>query len=341
MRRQRRAVSDCGGMDWKRFYGEQLARPDGRKAALDAVEHHAGGDPVIQQALLAGGCATFPHVTLRDSAAPIARVVQSILECGKPRVMALGVLHGGTLPMHHREAWAALNNASISAEEVFPRFAGAFVERGVTPTPFGPIADAAVPAGAEFIREDPSLLSGEFSLDLFLALLAAAAQVRGVRPPAVTRLYVSATRSPDGRFHVAQALAQEIRRLIDDDDTVCVATGDLAHIGHGYSTAAEVAALTSDVHALEAMLLPQLQAMNDAAVARRDFATAWAIGTRCRSDQRHLLPVIADLVGPRAAFDLLSFRLSDYAAINGMPPPCCVAAALGVFRPQGIIHGST
>lgn len=321
-------------MDWKRFYREELARPEGRQAALDAIERHAGGDPVIRTALRAGGWASFPHVTLRDSAEPMARVAQSILACGRPKVLALGVLHGGTMPMPLREDWAAMNGASARAEALFPRFAGAFFARGATQTPFGPIADAMTPAGAEFIREDPALLGGEFSLDLFLALLAAAAQARGVSPPAVTRLFVGATRSPGGSFQVAQALAQEIRTLVDGD-TVCVATGDLAHIGHGYSTPAETADLPTDRQALETMLLPRLREMHEAALARRDFATAWAIGTRCRSDQRHLLPVIAEWVGPSAGFELLSFKLSDYAAINGMPPPCFVAAALGVFR-QGL-----
>jgi hypothetical protein len=48
-----------------------------------------------------------------------------------------------------------------------------------------------------------------------------------------------------------------------------------------------------------------------------------------------MLPVIAELVGRKATAQLLSFRLADYARINGVPPPCFVGAALGVFRPAG------
>lgn len=319
-------------MNWKRFYADELLKPAGREAALNALERHAGGDPVIQAALLSGGLASFPHVSIHDSADSIARVVQSIIDSGKRHVVALGVLHGGSLPATCRDAWSSLNSGSPQARDAFPRFAGAFIARGATTTPFGRIDEGALPARAAFIREDAAMLGDEFSLDLFLALLAAAAQASGVRPPAVARVFVSATRSPDGSFEVAQALADEIRQLIDDD-TVCVATGDLAHLGSGYSAAGEVAAIPADRPALLALLRQRIRAQHDAALQRRDFAAAWSIGTGLLNDQRHMLPVIAELIGPAASFELLSFSLSDYADINGVPPPCFVAAALGLFRP--------
>lgn len=321
-------------MDWKRFYADELAQAWGRRAALDAVRRHAGGDAAVRAALLAGGWASFPHVTLRDSAEPIARVAQSIIASGKQRVVALGVLHGGTLPAGLREAWMALSGDASLARAAFPRFAGAFFARGEIATPFGPIAEGVLPARAEFIREDAALLEGEFSLDLFLAVLAAAAQQQGVRPPAVTRLFVCAVRSPDGSFQLAQELAGEVSALVDAD-TACVTTGDLAHVGHGYTAASETAALPADRQVLEAMLRAGIHQQHEAALTRRDFEAAWATGTRWRNDQRHLLPVLAELVGPGARFELLSFSLSDYSRVNGEAPPCFVAAALGLFHRAG------
>lgn len=321
-----------GPMDWKRFYAEELALPSGHRAVLDAVERHAPGDAAIAGALVAGALASFPHVTLRDSADPIARLAQSILETGKEHVLALGVLHGGTMPKVYREGWSALQCGLPEAEKVFPRFAGAFFSHGDATTPFGPIEEGPLPPPTEFMREDAALLAGEFSLDLFAALLAAAAQVRGVRPPALSRLFVCATRSPRGDFAVAQAVASEMRAVIGSG-TVCVATGDLAHVGHGYSSAGEAAGLPDDPGTLEASVRAGIVEQYEAALGRHDFPTAWAIGTRWLNDQRHMLPVIAELARPKATFDLLSLKLSDYADINGMPPPCFVASALGLCRP--------
>ena len=318
-------------MDWKRYYAEELGQPWGRKAAWDAVTRHAGGDRALQAALRAGAWVSFPHVTLRDSAEPLARLAQSIIESGKKRVVALGVLHGGTLPAAYRDAWAALSAESSQAQAVFPRFAGAFFVRGAAATPFGPVDEGALPMQTESVREDAAILEAEFSLDLFLALLAAAAQLRGVRPPAVTRLFVGAVRSPGGSFQLAQTLAREIGALVDED-TACVATGDLAHLGHGYTAASDVAALPDDRRALEAVVRASIDEQCDAALTRGDFAAAWAVGTRWRNDQRHMLPVIAELVGPKARFELLSLDLSDYSQINGVQPPCFVASALGVFH---------
>lgn len=321
-------------MDWKRYYAEELASPRGRAAALGALARHGRGDTHVQAVLQAGGVVSFPHVSIHDAADALARVAQSILTMGAARVVALGVLHGGTLPVAWREAHLALQGTGAQAEQAFQQLGGAWIARGAVQTPFGSVDEGALPACAALLREDPALLCNEFSLDLFLALLAAAAQGRGVRPPPVTRLFVSATRRPDGSFQPAGALAQVVGSMVDAD-TVCVATGDLVHVGNAYTPAAEMAALPADADALQATLLAQIAAMHTAALLQRDQAAAWAIGTRLRSDQRHLLPVIAELLGPSAEAELLSFRLSDYAGINGVPPPSWVAAALVAFRPGG------
>lgn len=321
-------------MDWKHYYADELAQPWGREAVRAAVDGHANGsadDARLSAALQAGAVVSFPHVTLRDSAEPLARVAHAVLGSGRRRVVALGVLHASTLPQALRQAWSTLQGDAAQARAIFPRFAGAFYTRGAVHTPYGTLDDGPAPAPGAWVREDAEMLAGEFSLDLFTAVLAAAAQSRGVRPPAVTRLFACTTRSPDGELHVARALADELRAMVAPGDAVCVTTGDVAHVGHGYTPLEELAALPADRAALEHQVLAGIHEQHHQALVQRDFDAAWAIGTRWRSDQRHLLPVIAELLGQPARYELLSFGMSDYSQINGMPPPCLVAAALGLF----------
>jgi len=92
--------------------------------------------------------------------------------------------------------------------------------------------------------------------------------------------------------------------------------------------------LPADEDGLTAMLGASLRDMHDAALGRHDFETAWDIGTRLRSDQRQILPVIAALLGRGASCEPLALRLSDYAGINDRPRLCFVAAALNLFHPR-------
>ncbi len=342
----RRIPCDNPPMDWKRFYADELASPGGRAAVESALERHAGGDAAVVDALRSGGVISFPHVTLRDSADPIARVAQSILAADARGVVALGVLHGGALPEPHRSDVAEFHRGGPRAAEIFRRLGGAFVERGAARTLFGEVPDGPMdrgltrpsggrsrrsPAAGDVVREDASVLVGEFSLDLFLASLAAAAGRRGVAPPPTTRVFVSVTRDADGSFAAAGAIADAVRPLLESG-AVCVATGDLVHYGNSYTPAGEMAGLPADATSLAARLRPRIDAMHEAALSRRDFAAAYAAGSEIRSDQRHLLPVIAGLVGRGARADVLSFAMSDYAAINGVASPCFVASALVAFR---------
>jgi len=318
-------------MDWKRFYADELASPAGRAAIDAAIERRAVGDATIADVLRRRGVASFPHVTSRHSADPIARVATSILAVGAKRVVALGVLHGGTLPNPHRAAAAEYHGgASSRADAIFERLGGAFVERGPARTAFGDVPDGPVPATSRVVREDAELLTNEFSLDLFLATLAAAAASRGVAPPAVTRVFVSLTRDPRGSFATAAAVADAVRPALDEG-AVVVATGDLVHYGNSYTPSGEMDGAPTDAASLLATFRPRLDAMHEAALARGDFATAYAIGSQVRSDQRHLLPVIAELVGRPARAETLSLSLADYSTINGVAPPCFVASALVAF----------
>ena len=318
-------------MDWKRFYADELAAPHGRDAVSAALARHRGGDPRLRDALRAGAIVSFPHVTLRDSADPIARVVETLLATRARRVVALGVLHASVLPAPF-DAWhASLREGAPDAEAAFERLRGAFVDTSTVVTPLGTLAATPAPTDDPLLRDEPAALRHEFSLDLFLAVLAASAGVHDVTSPDVIRLHVSAVRDPAGGFDTAAALARSIEALLDDD-TVCVATGDVAHLGHGYGPDDETRALPTDEAALTATIARSLHAMHDAALDRHDFATAWDIGARVRSDQRQILPVIAELLGRGARCEPLALRLSDYSQINGQPRPCLVAAALNLFH---------
>jgi hypothetical protein len=91
--------------------------------------------------------------------------------------------------------------------------------------------------------------------------------------------------------------------------------------------------MPEDADALARHFEPRVAAMLAAGVAERDFARAFEMGTsELRSDQRHLLPVVAALLGHGGRAEVLSFRMSDYAAINGVAWPCLVASALVAFR---------
>jgi hypothetical protein len=321
-------------MDWKAFYRDELASEAGRAAIGRALVRHAGGDEALTSALRGGGIVSFPHTTLADSAEPIARAAQSVISAGAARVVALGVLHGGTLPEPHRNDLAELSRGSPRAAELFRRLGGAFVATGAATTPWGDVPCGPVPAATGVMRADAALLANEFSLDLFLAVLAAASRRRAVATPVVTRIFVSATRDPSGSFAAAARVADGVRGLLGDG-AVCVATGDLVHYGHSYSPPEAMAGMPSDTAGLESRFRERVGAMLAAGLARRD-EEAYAMATNeLRSDQRNLMPVIAELTGPGAAANVLSFRLSDYSAINGVAAPCLVASALVAFRPSG------
>ena len=320
-------------MDWKRFYADELADPHGGDAVAAALARHRGGDSRLVAALRDGAIVSFPHVTIRDSADAIATVVETLVASQAKRVVALGVLHGSVLPAPFDEWHRNLRDDTPRGVEAFARLRGAVVDTLAVVTPFGSFEAATRYFVDPLLHDDAAILCHEFSLDLFLAFLAASAREHDVRPPDVIRVYVSAVRDPKGSFDTASSLATAIAKLLDDD-TVCVATGDVAHLGHGYGPADETALLPSSEAELTSMLATSLSDMHEAALAHHDFATAWDLGTRLRSDQRHILPVVAELLGRGARCEALALGLSDYAAINDQPRPCIVAAALNLFQPR-------
>jgi hypothetical protein len=321
-------------MDWKAFYRAELASQAGRAAVEDAVARHPRGDDALTAVLRGRGVVSFPHTTIVDSADPLARVAQSVLATGVARVVALGVLHGGTLPEPHRADVAEFARGSPRADAIFRRLGGAFVESGGVSTPWGAVPAGPVPAATDVVRGDASVLAGEFSLDLFLAVLAAAAAARRVAPPPVTRVFVSLTRDPSGSFATAARIADGVRGLAGDG-TAVVATGDLVHYGHSYTPPAEMSAMPADVPSLERRFRARVAEMLALGLARRDEDAYRMASSELRSDQRNLAPVLAEFLGPGAAAEIRSFRLSDYSSINGVAPPCVVASALVAFRRGG------
>src|SRR6185436_17621569 len=101
-----------------------------REAVRAALARHQDADAAVAATLRARGCVSFPHTTLFDSAEPIARVAQSIVAMGAQRVVALGVLHGSTLPEPYRVELARFQRGGPDAETAFARLAGAFVNDG-------------------------------------------------------------------------------------------------------------------------------------------------------------------------------------------------------------------
>lgn len=327
-------------MDWKAYYRGELESPEGRALALEAVRRHGPGESALVETLRAGGVLSFPHTALADSAEPIARVVAAAYATGAERVLALGVLHGGTLPKQFRPLYEAYVNWQDSGADPFPLVEGIFAElggafwaAGAAATPYGEVPAGPAPAGGEWVRENAALLENEFSLDVFLGLVAAHARAHGGEPLPVLPVYVLLTRDPQGSFHTATQLARALDGL-RDERTVVVASGDLVHYGHVYSSPEEMAGLPADGEALTSHFRAAVGEALQLALARRDFAGFYReSATRLKSDQRHLLPVVAEMLGDGAAAEVLSFRLADYSRIWRVPPPCVVGSALVAYRP--------
>ena len=320
-------------MDWKPWYRAEAESDAGRDAIRQAVEAHPGGDDEVRRALRRGGAASFPHTTLWASAVPLARVATSIVAEGFEDVVALGVLHGSSLPEPERGLLPAAARGDAAS---LARVGGAFVEEGDAPTPFGAVPAGPRVAASAWLRPGGALLAREFSLDLFLAVLAATAASRGRAVPRVSRVFVGPTRTERGPAPVAEAVAAALRPCLSSR-VALVATGDLVHAGHGYGTDEETAALPRDPAALRRHFEPRVRAMLEGAfggLAASDEADA--VAREVRSDQRHVAPVLAALLGPGARARLTAFDLTDYGAILSRPSPCVVATALATFEPAPV-----
>jgi len=271
---------------------------------------------------------SFPHTALGYSGPLIMRTVVSLLRTpGLRRVIALGVLHMGTLPEPYKGLYR-------SGQPGWERLAGGFVPVGpAVATPFGevPLAGGRLPPP---VKEDRGILGNEFSLDTFLAMYAYAAGRLGMVPPPVLPVYVGLTRDPDSSsFAVAGELARALSPWLGPG-TALVTTGDVVHYGLPYGDDPGSALLPMDPAGLETHFRGEMERTLALALEERDYAAAFERPERIlKSDQRHLLPVIAELLGPGAGFRIQNFSLSDYAPIFGVAPPCLVASSLFAFLP--------
>jgi hypothetical protein len=115
------------------------------------------------------------------------------------------------------------------------------------------------------------------------------------------------TRNPLSRsFEGAASLARALRRLLTPR-TAVVATGDLVHYGRGYDVEERVRTMPTDVEALRAFFAREVEGTLRLALEDRDYEAAFARSEQVlRSDQRHLLPVLAELLGTGAGSSRLA-----------------------------------
>ena len=147
-------------------------------------------------------------------------------------------------------------------------------------------------------------------------------------------LYIGMTRNPvTDSFVVAERIGAAVRSIITTK-TAIVATGDVIHYGSGYSLREVIAAMPRDVDDLERSLRDELEKTLDMVIIRREYQRAFPrLDKFLNNDQRYLLPVIAEILGKKADYNIISFGLSDYSSINGVDAPCVVASSLVAYGP--------
>jgi len=314
-------------LDWKGFYRRELERPDGRARSVAWLE--SDPDPRIGAAIDRGGIVSFPHTAFAYAGPLQAGVVGALYRRRIEQVVALGVLHGGGIAPYR----AALDEtASAEARSAgFEAVRGAFTDGADGwETPFG--RHPTLPAAGDGVRPDEAgLLAGEFSLDTFCALLRLGAEVFARPPIPLEPVFVGMTRDPvSGRFDEARRLAAWVRGVRAERSTAVVATGDLVHYGTPYGPLDR--APDDDPAALERAFASDVRQTLARALETGDLDGAYRRSRAVlRSDQRELLPVIAGCLGAEAPFEILSFELSDYAAILAVDPPCLVASTLVIY----------
>ena len=322
-------------MDWKLYYRAERERPQSREL-INSYFAAAATDSAVDRAITNGAILSFPHTALGYAGPLQARVIAGLYRIGVPRIIALGVLHTSALPEPYSGYLVQINDAAAptaTRAEALAMLTGAFFPTGeVISTSFGTVPLVPIPP-RDVVRADTGILKNEFSLDTFLSLLAFHAAQTGTVPPPVAPLYIGITYDPvHDSFAVAGNLAGAIRELITPG-TAIVTTGDLVHYGTAYSAPERVAAMPTDRRALEEYFLPEVEdtiARGLAGEHKLAFDRARAV---LASDQRYILPVITELLGGGAGYEILHFELSDYAGILSVAPPCYVASSLVAFIP--------
>ena len=319
-------------MDWKSYYEKELHKAGTREKIVhwlrsaDKMALRSGA--YDRRAVL-----SFPHTAVGYSGPLQARVISWLYRLGFKRIIALGVMHGSSIPLFQVVAKPlALPKDRLDA---FAQISGAFLPiADRLATPFGDLTVSTdVTVRPPEIRSDlANLLKSEFSLDTFHAMLRLAADVNDVEPLPVIPLYIGMTRNPvTGSFETARTLA---RWLLDqwDDETAIVTTGDVVHYGTVYGS--DVGDFTSKQ--LESQFLHRLETVLNTAFRDGQMEAAYQETRReLKSDQREILPLLIHLLREGAVTRIEAFTLSDYAPILETAPPCLVASALIAYKHVG------
>ena len=322
-------------MDWKAYYRAEREREHNRAVIADYFAA-AATDPEVDRALGRGAILSFPHTALAYAGPLQARVIAGLVRAGVTRIIALGVLHTSVLPepyAGYRALIADPTGDTAARAAAAAALTGAFVPSGdEIATSFGPVPLVPFTAG-DAIRADDDILKNEFSLDTFLSLLAVHAARMGIDPPPVAPIYVGLTYDPvHDSFAAATAVARALQSLVTPS-TAIVTTGDLVHYGTAYSDPERIAAMPTDRRTLEEYFLPEVENTIARGLAGDHMAAFTRAQATLASDQRYVLPVIAELLGPGANYRIIHFELSDYAGILSVAPPCYVASSLVAFIP--------
>ena len=321
-------------MNWRVFCKNELQNNAMKERILSWSDQYFSGDKRILDVMKNQGIVSFPHTVLEYSGEMITRVVTSLYASGVEKVIALGVIHIGALAKPYKSYFAELLDPEVDfkvREKRLEVFQGAFT-RSDNKTTFGEIPLIAPIEDWKRIRMDDSLLAGEFCLDYFLAILRLAADHFNRDPLPVIPIYSGASFDPlTDSFTLATDVAAEIAQLLGPK-TAIVITGDLVHYGITYSSKEEMNEKPTTVLDLEKYFLPLVEESFHLVAKEKRYSAAFdRLNRVLHSDQRFLLPVIGELLGDDASFEILEFHLSDYAPIWNVKPPCVVASSLVTF----------
>jgi hypothetical protein len=279
---------------WKPYYRREFDLP-GTADYLEMVFSRAEKAPFLDHFINNGAILSFPHTALHYAALAQSRVVVALYRAGVKRIVALGVLHvwGHTASSSlYRQAMNEEESPSLR-RDAFSALAGAFVPpHPFLQTPFGviPLAFSPLPKNDTICQDRSQLLEEEFSLDTFLSLLNYYYLLHNQSPPEIVPLYIGMTRNPlTNSFETASQIARVIQKIMEE---------------------------------LEKVFREEIDVVLNLVLKRKDYVQAFSkLDQLLNNDQRYLLPVISECLGNDAGYDIISFQLSDYAAINKGDPP--------------------
>ena len=268
--------------EWKQYYAAErsaLGR-DGMLALLDEAPAAVLAD---------GGALVVPHTRLQVTGSQTAAAVNGVIACGADRVLAIGVLHGGTRG----------DAATVGAARA---------------------GDAAATGLLRRVHFESDHAGEEFSLDAFTEMLAVAAR-RARRSIEVIRRYPFLVGDDPGTLPGLDEL-----RAFVDEGCALVVTADPLHHGIGYGDHRSVARDEHDPQTLR--WASEAIAAQAAALSAHRFAEFQQLAAAYRSDFRDSGAVLALLLGRGFTWSIDELALVDYSTTLNAPAPTWVAGAL-------------